>query len=45
NQELDINVDNNKNEELNKRFSDFSNWLLNTFDNYEYCKYEFDNYS
>ncbi|CAG8681094.1 14443_t:CDS:2 [Dentiscutata erythropus] len=38
NQELDI----NENEELNKDFTDFSNWLLNTFDN---CEYEFDNYS
>ncbi|CAG8758257.1 25788_t:CDS:2, partial [Dentiscutata erythropus] len=42
NQELDINVDNDENEELNKNFINFSNWLLNTFDN---CEYEFDNYS
>ncbi|CAG8657086.1 15683_t:CDS:1, partial [Racocetra fulgida] len=33
NQELDINVDNDENEELNENFTDFSNWLLNTFDN------------
>ncbi|CAG8626063.1 16937_t:CDS:2 [Dentiscutata heterogama] len=42
NQELDINVDDNENEELNRNFTDFSNWLLNTFDN---CEHEFDNYS
>ncbi|CAG8798715.1 26141_t:CDS:2 [Dentiscutata erythropus] len=42
NQELDINVDDDKNEELNGNFTDFSNWLLNTFDN---CEHEFDNYS
>ncbi|CAG8486780.1 9313_t:CDS:1, partial [Dentiscutata heterogama] len=42
NQELDINVDDDENEELNGNFTDFSNWLLNTFDN---CEHEFDNYS